>query len=57
MSKIEKVINHVRRWNIWRKHNADGKIHKFIVLIGLIKSPTFGTASLPEEMQERMDDD
>ena len=36
-----KIINHIRRWLIWRKSNCNSGFHKFLVLIGFIKSPTF----------------
>ena len=28
-------------WNEWRKHNMDGPLHHFLVLIGFVKSPSF----------------
>lgn len=28
-------------WNEWRKHNKDGPLHHFLVLIGFTKSPSF----------------
>ena len=50
-----KMLNHIRRWNIWRKHCLNGPIHKILVLFGAIKSPTMPFALLPEEEQEMMD--
>lgn len=47
---MKKIIDHIRRWNIWRKHSLNSNLHKFLVLIGFIKSPTMGTALLPEEI-------
>lgn len=49
---MKKLIRHFKRWNIWRKHNGNGKLHHFLVLIGLIKSPTMGGVWLEEEMAE-----
>lgn len=36
-----KIIRHIKRWNKWRKRCRNGKFHKFLVLIGVIHSPTF----------------
>lgn len=30
-----------RRWKIWASRNLNGPMYKFLVLIGLAKSPTF----------------
>lgn len=35
------MINHIKLWNGWRKHNVNGKLHKFLVFIGFTVSPTF----------------
>lgn len=43
------VIKHIRRWNYWRKYNSNGRLHKLLVLLGVIKSPTMVTVLLPEE--------
>lgn len=44
-----KLIKHLKRWNKWRKLNGNGKIHKFLVLIGFIISPTFELTWTDEE--------
>ncbi len=36
-----KLFNHLKAWNEWKKHNLNSKFHKFLVLIGLIHSPTY----------------
>ena len=46
------MIRHIRRWNYWRKHNVNGHIHHFLVLIGFIESPTFNFTILPEEVPD-----
>ena len=46
---MKKLINHIRRWNIWRKGSLNSKIQKLFVLFGLIKSPTMCYILLPEE--------
>lgn len=46
---MKKIIRHFKRWNIWRKHNCNSKLHQFLVLIGLSNSPTLGSVLLPEE--------
>lgn len=49
---MNRLIKHIRRWNIWRKHNINSKLHKFFVLIDFIKSPTMMNVLLPEEKEE-----
>lgn len=51
---IKSFINHIRRWNIWRKRNLNGRFYKFLVLVGVTKSPTMVLTLLPEEC-ERLD--
>ena len=34
------LIKHIKRWNRWRKYNTNSKLHKLLVLLGIIKSPT-----------------
>lgn len=46
------MIKYIRRWNIWRKRNTNSVFHKFLVLLGIIKSPTMMFISLPEEWQK-----
>ena len=43
------MLNHIRRWNIWRKSCLNGPIYKILVLFGAIKSPTMVYIRLPEE--------
>lgn len=38
---MNKVINYLREWNVWRKRNLNGKTHHFLVLIEFVHSPTF----------------
>lgn len=49
---MSRLIKHFRRWNIWRKHNVNHKLHKFLVLIGFTKSPTMTYVLLSEELEE-----
>lgn len=35
-----KLVDRFQRWNKWRKHSIDGRIYKFLVLVGLRYSPT-----------------
>lgn len=46
------MLNHIRRWNIWRKRNLNGPIYKTLVLFGVTKSPTMACVWLPEEEKE-----
>lgn len=39
--KVKEIVNHTQQWNEWRKRNANSKFWKFMVLIGLVASPTF----------------
>ena len=43
------IIKHIKRWNVWRKHNKNSIAHKILVLFGIIKSPTFYCAWTNEE--------
>lgn len=47
---MNKLIKHIRRWNLWRKNCMNSKLHKILVLFGVIKSPTMATIFLPEEV-------
>ena len=53
---MNKLVKHIRRWNIWRKNNLNCKLYKFLVLIGFIKSATFSYTLLPEEFIEFITD-
>ena len=44
-----KIIKHIKRWNVWRKHNNNGIVHKILVLFGIIKSPTFNQVWTKDE--------
>lgn len=44
------MIKHIRRWNIWRKHNRNNRFYKILVLLGFTRSPTFELEILPEEV-------
>lgn len=47
---MTKIRRHIKCWNVWRLHNTNNKIHKILVLLGVIKSPTFENQLLPEEL-------
>lgn len=47
---MNKLKLHFRRWDGWRKHNRNSRFYKILVLLGLIKSPTFNLYLLPEEL-------
>lgn len=38
---MKKLIEHVKVWNHWRKHNMNSWLYKLGVLFGFVKSPTF----------------
>lgn len=39
MSK--EFIKHFKKWNRWRKSNLNSKVHKILVLLKVVHSPTF----------------
>lgn len=47
---VRKASIHVKRWNKWRKRNTNGKLHKFLVLIGLQFSPNMSLILTDEEI-------
>ena len=49
---MRRLIKHIRRWNVWRKYNINGPIHKLLVLLGIIKSPTFALTLTNDELSE-----
>lgn len=44
-----KIVDHIRRWNVWRKSNLNSHLYQILVLFGIVKSPTFMLALLPED--------
>lgn len=38
---IKRQIEHVKKWNEWRKYSLNSPISKLLVLFRIIKSPTF----------------
>lgn len=46
------MIKRFKRWNCWRKHSLNSKLYKFLVLIGVISSPTFILTMTDEEFDE-----
>ena len=49
---MKKVTEHIKRCNKWRKHNSNNWIHKVLVLIGLVKSPTMMLIFTDEEEKQ-----
>lgn len=43
---------HFKRWNKWRKRSCNSWFVKFMVLIGLIESPTFALVLTDREERE-----
>ena len=48
---FKRLINHIKRWNKWRKHCGNGWFHKISVLFGG-HSPTFNFTLTDEELEE-----
>lgn len=46
---MEVWIKHIKRWNEWRKYNGNSPFHKLLVLLGIVKSPTFQQILTKEE--------
>jgi hypothetical protein len=44
-----RLIKHIKRWNKWRKSNGNSRLHKLMVLFGIVKSPTFYLVWTDEE--------
>ena len=49
---MNRLVRHFRVWNIWRKRNGNGRLHHFLVLVGLIKSPSMGLVMTEEEIKD-----
>lgn len=49
---MKKLFRHIKRWNRWRKHCLNGKLHKALVLLSITKSPTMPFFLLPDEETE-----
>ena len=47
-----KIIEHIRRWNLWRKYCLNSPTYKLFVLLGLEKSKTLALTLLPDEQDE-----
>lgn len=39
--KMKKLKHRIKMWKIWNKHCMNRPFYKFLVLIGLVNSPTF----------------
>ena len=50
MEVMKNLSSHIRRWNRWRKRNVNGRLHHILVLLGVVKSPTFAFTLFPEEI-------
>lgn len=48
---FKRLINHIKRWNKWRKHCGNGWFHKISVLFGG-HSPTFMFVLTDEKEEE-----
>ena len=46
------MIKHFKRWNGWRKHNLNSRFYKLLVLLGIVKSPTFALYLTEEELEK-----
>ena len=46
---MNKLKRHIERWNLWRRLDRNCRFHHFLVLLGLVNSPTFDNTLLPDE--------
>lgn len=46
------IINHIKRWNKWRKYNSNSLVYKVLVLLHIVNSPTFMFVFTDEEELE-----
>lgn len=49
---MNRITNHLKRWNKWRKHSLNSPIYKFLVLIGVVRSPTLSLTLTDEEIRK-----
>lgn len=47
----KQTIKHFKKWNQWRKHCLNGVLYKFLVLLGITKSPTFALFLTDDECE------
>ena len=47
---MKKIFRHIKRWNHWRKCSLNSKWNKLLVLLGVIKSPSFHANEAIEAM-------
>lgn len=45
---MKRLIDYIRRWNVWRKWNQNSPLHKLLVLFNIIYSPTMECVDLIE---------
>lgn len=45
------IKEHVKKWNEWRKHNCNSKLHKMLALFKIVPSPTFMLFVTEEELK------
>jgi len=50
---MERLKIHIKTWKIWNKSCMNRPFYKFLVLIGLVKSPTFDMLKGHEEELEK----
>ena len=46
---MKKLIKHFKRWNKWRKGSLNSPIYKVLVLLNILKSPTFNLIMADDE--------
>lgn len=49
---MNKILNHIERWNKWRKFNANSCFYKLLVLLKLRESPTMRFVLTDKEEKE-----
>lgn len=46
------MIEYLKRWNKWRKIYDAGPFYKFLVLTGIVYSPSFDITYMNEKIEE-----
>lgn len=49
---IKRQIEHIKKWNKWRKYSLNSPISKLLVLFNIIKSPTFESFLTDKERKD-----
>lgn len=43
------IIRHIKRWNVWRKNNLNGRFYQLLVLFKIKNSPSMSFIVIAED--------